>query len=87
MKENNMTIKAKYRVYVTQLCRKCKRVHPQPTHRYIFHQGEGEAHDVIQRGSININNVLELENRAEYKTKKRSLQRRALYQYYLELDQ
>lgn len=82
-----MTIKAKYRVYVTQLCRKCKRVHPQPTFRYVFHQAEGEASDVIQRGSAIINSMLEGENRAEYKTKKRSLQQRALYQYYVELDQ
>ena len=80
-------IKAKYRVYVTQLCRKCKRVHPQPTHRYIFHQSDGDTDAVIQKGSDLINNMLELENRAEYKSTKRSLQRRALYQYYLELDQ
>ena len=83
------TIRAKYRVYVTQLCRKCKRVHPQPTRppRYIFHQGEGEAIDVVQHGSIIINNALDIENRAEYRAKKRSLQRRALYQYHVELDQ
>lgn len=79
-------IKAKYRVYVTQLCRKCKRVHPQPTHRYIFHQGEGDPSDVIQRGSALANNLLERENQSEYRAKKRSLNRRALYQYYLELD-
>ena len=84
-----MTIKAKYRVYVTQLCHKCKRVHPQPQRppRYIFHQGEGGAHDVIQRGSATVNNALDVENRADYKASKRSLQRRALYQYYVELDQ
>ena len=79
-------IKAKYRVYVTQLCRKCKRVHPQPTHRYIFHQAEGDVDAVIQKGSALANGLLERENQSELKTGKRSLQRRALYQYYLEIN-
>ena len=80
-------IKVKYRVYVTQLCLKCKRVHPQPTFRYIFHQAEGDADAVIQKGSALANGLLERENQSDLKASKRSLQRRALYQYYLELDQ
>ncbi len=82
-----MTIKVKYRVYVTQLCRKCKRVHPQPTNRHIFHQAEGEVDAVIQKGSALANSLLDRENQSDLKASKRSLQRRALYQYYLELDQ
>ncbi len=78
-------IKVKYRVYVTQMCRKCKRVHPQPTHRYIFHQADGDVDAVIQHGSALANNLLDRENKTDYKVSKRSLQRRALYQYYVEL--
>ncbi len=79
-------IRVKYRVYVTQLCRKCKRVHPQPTHRYIFHQAEGDVDAIIQKGSALSNGLLERENRSDLRTSKRSLQRRALYQYYLEIN-
>lgn len=79
-------IKVKYRVYVTQLCRKCKRVHPQPTHRYIFHQAEGDVDAIIQKGSALANNLLERENASEYRAKGRSLKQRALFQYYLEMD-
>ena len=79
-------IKVKFRVYVTKLCRKCKQVHPNPTHRYIFHQGEGDVDTIIQHGSVLANGLLERENRSEYKAKGRSLKRRAVYQYYLEID-
>lgn len=79
-------IRVKYRVYVTQLCRKCKRVHPQPTHRYIFHQGEGDIDALIRKGSALANGLLDRENKSDLKASKRSLQRRALYQYYLEFD-
>ena len=39
----------KYRVFEIKKCRKCRRVHEAPTNRYVFGQGEGTEHDVIQR--------------------------------------
>lgn len=79
-------IKVKYRVYVTQQCRKCRKVHPSPTHRYIFHQADGEVDNVIQQGHALATNLLDRENASEIKEGKRSLQRRPLYQYYMELS-
>jgi hypothetical protein len=42
--------KVKYRVFETKKCRKCRRIHPAPTNRYVFHQGDDTEHNVIQEG-------------------------------------
>jgi hypothetical protein len=42
--------KVKFRVFETKKCRKCRRIHPAPTNRVVFHQGTGTEHDVIQEG-------------------------------------
>ena len=55
-------IKVKFRVFVTKLCHKCKAIHEQPTHRYIFFVGEGTEHDVIQKGHAHAVGILEAES-------------------------
>lgn len=90
------TTKVKFRVFVTRRCRVCKKVHPMPTHRNLFHQGEEDPHDVIQQGHINATTLLNKENeRAERfdqisrkngKGKTRTnLNQRPYYQYHLEI--
>lgn len=67
-----------------------------PTHRNLFHQGEGEVHDVIQQGHLNATTLLNKENeRAERfdqlnrnKGKGKShtnLNQRPYYQYHFEV--
>ena len=54
--------KVKFRVYVTKMCRKCGEEHPQPTHRYIYHQAEGTEQEVIQAGHKAAVHLLQLED-------------------------
>jgi hypothetical protein len=68
--------KVKFRVYETKKCRKCRRIHPAPTNRYVFHQGDGTEADVIQAGHALWVSTLEAE-------KGRRL--RPYFQYSLEL--
>jgi hypothetical protein len=73
-----MTYKSKFRVFVEKYCRKCKVVHQQPTHRYIFHQAEGTADEVRQRAHAYAVVLLRRENRA---AKAKNLHQRPLWQY------
>ena len=41
--------KVKYRVFEIKKCRKCRRIHEAPTNQYVFAQGVGTEHDVIQQ--------------------------------------
>jgi len=59
-KAKTMT-KIKFRVYVNKPCPKCKQIHEQPTHRYIFYVGDGDVHDVIQAGHAYAVRLLEAE--------------------------
>jgi len=68
-------IKVKFRVYVDKHCRKCRKVHMQPTHRAIYHQADGEAMQVIQEGSAYARKLLAIDGNNLY----------PLYQYYLEI--
>lgn len=70
-----MTYKSKFRVFVEKYCRGCKVVHQQPTHRYIFHQAEGNADEVRQRAHAYAVVLLRRENRA---AKSKSLNQRPL---------
>lgn len=92
-------IKVKFRVYETKICRECGERHPQPTHRYIYHQGDGSVDEVIQLGHTLASNLLERENekgeefdRRHWKKspysktyQRHNLQRRPLYQYHFEV--
>jgi hypothetical protein len=89
--------KVKFRVYVTRRCRVCKKIHAMPTHRAIYHQGEGDTMDVVAKGHALASNLLEKENsRAEAadwrnskagKGKTRTnLRQRPLYQYHFEVE-
>ncbi len=85
-------LKVKFRVYVTRRCRVCKKIHPMPTHRALYHQGEGDVVDVVAQGHANSVALLEGENkRAEEhdrKSKSRArtnLHQRPLYQYHFEV--
>jgi len=53
--------KIKFRVYVNKVCPKCKQVHEQPTHRYIFYVGEGDPNSVTQDGHAYAVRMLEAE--------------------------
>lgn len=88
--------KVKFRVYVTRRCRVCKKIHPMPTHRAIYHQGEGDLAEVIAKGHANASDLLERENaRAEASDRRArkagsgrmhtNLRQRPLYQYCLEV--
>jgi hypothetical protein len=88
--------KVKFRVYVVRRCRVCKNVHPMPTHRYIYHQGDGDILDVIAKGHNLAANLLEKENdRAEAADQRNrkagkgkvytNLHQRPLYQYHFEV--
>jgi hypothetical protein len=70
--------KVKFRVYETKKCRKCRRIHPAPTNRYVFHQGDGTELDVIQAGHALWVSTLNAED------KRRT---RPYYQYTIELGQ
>jgi hypothetical protein len=71
------TFKIKYRVYETKKCRKCRRIHPAPTNRYVFHQGKGYTADAtIQEGHDLWVHALEAE---------RGRKLRPYYQYTIEL--
>jgi hypothetical protein len=67
-----------------------------PTHRAIYHQGEGDLDDVIAKGHANAAFLLEKENaRAEANDRKArktgagrmrtNLRQRPLYQYHFEV--
>jgi hypothetical protein len=88
--------KVKFRVYVTRRCRVCKKIHPMPTHRPIYHQGEGDPVDVIAKGHALASDMLEKENaRAEVRDRRArkegkgrlhtNLRQRPLYQYHFEV--
>ena len=88
--------KVKFRVYVVRRCRVCKKIHPMPTHRAIYHQGDGDSDDVIAKGHALAANLLEQENtRAEAHDRKNrkvgagkmhtNLRQRPLYQYHFEV--
>jgi hypothetical protein len=76
--------KVKFRVFSERLCRKCKKVHPQPTHRAIYHQSDGDEYTVIQEGHALAVTLLEGENKLARKNKKRE-NLRPYYQYSFEV--
>ena len=80
-----MTYKSKFRVFVEKYCRGCKVVHQQPTHRYIFHQAEGTADEVRQRGHAYAVVLLRRENRTADR-KRKNLHQRPLWQYDIEVE-
>jgi hypothetical protein len=95
--KENVMLKVKFRVYVTRRCRVCKKIHPMPTHRAIYHQADGEPMDVIARGHALASNLLEKENTRADATDRRNrnagtgkahtnLRQRPLYQYCLEVE-
>ena len=77
-----MTYKIKFRVYVEKHCKGCDTVHPQPTHRYIFHQAQGTADDVRARAHAFAVNLLDQENKAAGMN---SMKHRPLWQYDIEV--
>ncbi len=70
--------KVKFRVFETKKCRKCRRIHEAPTSRYVFGQGEGLEHDVIQKTHA----IWVAKLKGE-----RGRRLRPLFQYTIELDQ
>jgi hypothetical protein len=53
--------KVKFRVFETKKCRKCRRIHPAPTNRHVFHQHKGTEHNAIQEGHALWVKTLEIE--------------------------
>ena len=69
-------IRVKFRVYVTKMCRKCRKIHMQPTRRAIYHQSDGEYMEVLKNGNAYAKKLLALDGDNLY----------PLYQYYFEVD-
>jgi hypothetical protein len=80
----NEMFKVKFRVFSEKMCRKCKKVHPVPTHRAIYHMADGDEHIVIQEGHKNAVHLLEIENTLSRKCKRRE-NLRPYYQYSFEV--
>jgi hypothetical protein len=73
--------KVKFRVYQTKRHDRCRKIHPVPQHRVIFHQGEGTEQEVAQQGHQIIVEQLKQEDA------KNDTYTRPLFQYTLELGQ
>ena len=73
--------KVKFRVYKVKKHDRCKKIHPVPTHRYIFYQGEGTEHDVVQNGHGSVLQMLKGED------KKNGTISRPYFQYTIELGE
>ena len=69
-------IKVKFRVYANTMCRKCRKVHMQPTRRAIYHQSDGEPMDVIRNGQAFAKKILAMDGDNLY----------PLYQYHFAVD-
>ncbi len=85
--------KVKFRVFETKQHGRCRKVHPMPSHRIIFHQGEGTEYDVAQQGHQLAVFCLNAEYRAERRALKKEGQpmsmaviKRPLFQYTVRLS-
>lgn len=56
----------KFRVYADKHCRKCRKVHMQPTHRAIYYQSDGMRDEIIQEGVIYAKKLLALDGNNLY---------------------